>query len=156
MAKEKLAPKARLTLELDNEVLMGMAGGQHVHCLVRTPTGPGGEETIEHGLYRILPPVENPMLGRIAILTHVEEATSPQIGTRSSVGSATLAPRAQTYTISQAAVQHVLAGGAAPRGTLIMTAGPLGGSNFLVVTSGFEELMDLLEESGGGTLEVEP
>jgi hypothetical protein len=49
-----------------------------------------------------------------------------------------------------------MAGSPSFRENLILTKGPLGGSNVVVVTSGFDELMDLLESSGGGTVDVMP
>jgi hypothetical protein len=156
MAKHALLPKARLRLQLDNEVLLGVAGGQHVHCLVRIPSDPSGEDTIEHGIYEILPPVADPLRGRIAICTHLEEESIPSLlGGRSSVGSAIVGAVGHRVHPAHAAVQHVLADGTAPAPTLILAGGPLGGSNVVVVITGFDELMDLLEESGGGSLEVE-
>jgi hypothetical protein len=167
MAKQATAPKARLKCQLDDEILIGMAGGQHVHCLVQCPSDPSAGAEIARGVYQVTPPVENPVLGRIAILTHLTEtSTASQLGTRSSAGSG-----AYTYTVSHGPVHPALAGGltytrthgstqshlagraTSPR-TLILTKGPLGGANTLVVTTDFENLMDLLEESGGGTLEI--
>jgi hypothetical protein len=157
MAREKSAPKARLRLQLDNEVLLGMAGGQHVHCLVRCPSDPSGEDMIEEGLYRILPPIEHPTRGIIAILIGLLElATAPQLGTRRAVDSAIQGTGGHTHLLSQVIMHQLPAGGATSPGSLILSGGPLGGPNAIVVTTGFEELMDLLEESGGGTLEVEP
>jgi hypothetical protein len=176
MARATWAPKARLKLELDNEVLLGMAGGEHVHCLVQCPSDPSAGAEIEHGVYEVMPPVEHPVLGRIAILTHLTEtADTSQLGGRSSVGSAKLLmgghaytltvahaaanpalARGLTYTLSPSAVDHAMAGSPSFRGSLILTKGPLGGSNVVVVTSGFDELMDLLESSGGGTVDVMP
>jgi hypothetical protein len=182
MAEHASLPKARLRLQLENEVLLGMAGGQHVHCLVRCPSDPSGEDTIEEGLYRILPPVEHPGVGIIAILIGLLElAPSPQLGTRRAVDSAIQGTGGHVHLLSHVIMHQLPAGGATSLGSLILSegrgdpwppahnvlgatslgslilsGGPLGGPNVIVVTTGFEELMDLLEESGGGTLEVEP
>jgi hypothetical protein len=167
MAKQASAPKARLKCQLDDEILIGMAGGEHVHCLVQCPSDPSAGPEIAHGVYQIMPPVEHPMLGRIAVLTHLTEAaTNSRLGTRSSVGTGAVTythshgpvhpalAGSLTYTVTHGSTPSQLAGrGNSPR-TLILTKGPLGGANAIVVTTDFEELMDLLEESGGGTLEI--
>jgi hypothetical protein len=167
MAKHATAPKARLRFQLDDQVLIGMAGGQHVHCMAQCPSDPSAGAEIAHGVYQVMPPVENPVLGRVAMLTHLTEtSTASQLGGRSSAGDS-----AYTYTIYHGPVHPALAGGltytrthgstpshlagraTSPR-ALILTKGPLGGASAIVVTTDFEQLMDLLEESGGGTLEI--
>jgi hypothetical protein len=153
MAKHALAPKARLKLQLDNEILLGTSGGEHVHCLIQTPSDPTSGTSIGKGVYSIMPPIEHPLLGRIAILTRlIETTTDAPIGGRSSVrGGLT-----STLSHAHAPAHNALAGSAATLATLILTRGPLSGSNVIVVTTGFEDLMDLLEESGGGTVEIMP
>jgi hypothetical protein len=174
MAKAALAPKARLKLELDNEVMIGMAGGEHVHCLVQCPSDPSAGAKIDLGVYKVMPPVEQAILGRVAILTHLTEtADTSQLTGRTSVGSgkvptggltytlshatanAALA-RGLTYTLSPAAADHAIAGSPTFRGNLILTRGPLRGPNVIVVTTGFDELMDLLDASEGGTIQIVP
>jgi hypothetical protein len=170
MAKHALATKARLKLQLDNEILLGTAGGEHLHCLVQCPSDPSSGTTIGHGVYSVMPPIEHPLLGRIAILTHLTEtADTAPLGARTSVGSGltytlshahgaaqhALAGRV-SFTLTNAAANNALASSPTSRGTLILTRGPLSGSNVIVVTTGFEDLMDHLEESGGGTVEIMP
>jgi hypothetical protein len=173
MTIQTMSP-ARLQCHLSDQVLVGIAGGEQVHCLIQPPSDDGPEELNARGVYNILPPVEHPFLGRIALLTHLgEPAATLQPGGRSSVGSATGGVGGLTYTLSPAMVQHALAGGltytlapgaaqsalaghAASLRSLILTKGPLGGSNVVVITTGFDELMDLLKSSEGGTLQIVP
>ena len=160
MSKASLKPVARLRCQLSTRTLMGVAAGENVHCMVQCPSDPsaqGAGSTIERGVYQIQPPVEDPLRGRIAILTHLEEpSTSGAIGGRSLVGSGIARSVGHTHLLSQAVMHHPPAVSTASPASLILAGGPLGGSNVLVVTTGFDELVDLLEETGGGTLEVLP
>jgi hypothetical protein len=142
-----------------------MAGGEQVHCLIQTPSGQGPATQIPPGVYSILPPIEHPEPGELIPTRYVQSGFAL-------AGNLTRTPVDRVFftynyfdggspmgsgitdSLSQSAADNAITTTAAHPGSLILARGPLGGPNFLVITTGFEELIGLLHLSGGGTLEV--
>jgi hypothetical protein len=137
---------------LIGDVLTGTTAGKCIHAVTRP--GIGGKARPPAGKYQILAPISHPSLGQVAVVVLLQEesytiSTVPHFAPNMVSGLGTVLPL--TYSIASAA------GGAAscsPHQGFILTKDNVTAPNAVAVLSGFDELMDTLESSGGAILEI--
>jgi hypothetical protein len=145
----------RLTYRSLAKLLTGLVAGKPIHSLVQVGSASPG--ALPPGRYRIHQPVEHPSLGRVAVIT-AQDAVTYTIGGSWSAPNVlgkvgTTAGSSPAANVTTDAWPRV-AGAALSYQGWMLTKAPMAGSNALVVTTGFNELMDALVASGGALLEV--
>jgi hypothetical protein len=154
MTETAKTPETKLTYSTG---IVGWAGGKPVHGPVWVIAE--GEALFPPGRYRISAPTTHPVFGRFAIVGK-ELSGGPTTPPRVAAGNAITGIRkiwadSPTTSPGRVAAGNVLAGEVI--GVLLpaIHRGGFPEANKIVVLSGYgEELMDALELSGGGILEV--
>lgn len=163
---------ARLMFQAGSRTITGSLGGRFLHCTMRPPQGgalpPAGD-------YEILPPVSDPVYGRLAVMAPVGGSFNPPAAGCRSYPAVTqklfFKPDAAKFwekplatAVSGKVFQKPLATavsdrriafkpdqtpGAAGAQVFVLSDRPVLGRNSIVVGSGFADLMDALQTAGG-------
>jgi hypothetical protein len=166
-----------LSFRLVGDVLTGTGPGTYIHAVTRPA---GGTARPPAGRYQILKPILHPWLGRVAVVVPLQEwvktTTALSSVAPNVLSGYTLHPAAPAGAFVGATSGRPAVGpGAAKAGNAMgpTTVGSAGGAasfsphqgfilikdnvaapNAVAVLSGFDELMDALESSGGAILEI--
>jgi len=153
---------ARLMFQAGSRTIAGSLGGRFLHCTMRPAQGgalpPAGD-------YEILPPMNDPIYGRVALMVPVGVAGAIRTGltmekaVQSSVAflKPDVTPTAKgqkDYEKPMAARRMGHPPGAAGGQAFVLSDRPVLGRNSIVVSSGFADLMDALQTSGGARVTV--
>jgi hypothetical protein len=144
----------RLMFQVASRAIAGNLGGKPVHCMMRPAQGgalpPAGD-------YEILPPVSDPIYGRLALMAPAGQlaaiewnwTTAPAGGLAAS--EKYLKDAAKFWEKPLGEQKPDSAGGG---GVFVLSDRPVLGRNCIVVSSGFADLMDALQTSGGARVTV--
>jgi hypothetical protein len=141
---------ARLMFQVGSRTITGNLSGKFLHCTVRPAQGgalpPAGD-------YEILPPVSDPIYGRLAVM-----APAGGLGATKDVDKSTPAVRGKLIVKPYAAPPVVAmkfeTPGAGGGPVFVLSDRPVLGRNCIVVGSGFADLMDALQTAGGARVRV--
>lgn len=132
----------KLTLLPQSNVISGLIGGTPIHCTFR----PGGAVP-PPGNYDVLPPTDDPIYGRCALMVR-QEGQGPS----------------STFDPTKRAAPALRMWGAFPAldvasfpssgSGFVLSDRPIPGRNCLVCVSGFADLMEGLESSGGASIQI--
>jgi hypothetical protein len=155
------------TLQFQSGFISGMLAGKPLNCLVN-PSLPGSAPLA--GVYQIQPPLEDVVFGQMAVMTLVGrsdgggaqptykpwgklEKYTPGFDpswamNKKYVGaSASLFDKMVPGGVSSSLFEKFVPGGGST--SYVLSSRPIPGQNCLVVGSGFADLMDALQKSGG-------
>jgi len=146
---------ARLMFQAGSRTITGNLSGKFLHCTMRPPQGGALPSA---GDYEILPPVSDPIYGRLAVMAPVGGlgATKDVDKSRSACSGFFEKPDAAPRAMSGRRMDfepdrtHGAGGGQ----VFVLSDRPVLGRNSVVVSSGFADLMDALQTSGGARLTV--
>jgi len=161
---------ARLMFQAGSRTITGSLGGKFLHCTMRPPQGgalpPAGD-------YEILPPVSDPVYGRLAVMASVGGSGATKDPDKGTVigqkwfrkpdaakfwekplatavsGKVFQKPLATAVSDRRIAFKPDQTPGAAGAQVFVLSDRPVLGRNSIVVGSGFADLMDALQTAGG-------
>jgi hypothetical protein len=154
-------PSGKPIFRLLGNVLTGAGGGAQIHSLTRPGIGDGTRPP--SGRYQVLKPISHPLLGRIAVVVPLDEWL------KTTAGYASVAPNFLSAISQPVTKEPIVLGkrydiwsppspsGSAsfsPHRGFVLTNDKVAAAQALAVLDGFDEMLDLLERSGGGTLEI--
>ena len=169
MAETTHRVAAQLTYRLRDGVLFGLAGERQIHSLTCRPGGP--VTRIAPGRYGITEPTQHPVFGMIAFACPSDPSNGQQKGVENptrpgGTSSPTLRPGVAAVATMRpggtnsydlrpggAKAYDLHPGATSAAGGFVLAKSSLGG-NSLIVINGFEELMEALALSGGGSFDV--
>ena len=146
---------ARLMFQVGSRTIAGNLSGKFLHCTMRPAQGgalpPAGE-------YEILPPVSDPIYGRLALIVPAGGSAAIRIGKHGRL-SATISDVSVQVCFGKSAVSGFIerpdtTKSAAGGQVFVLSDRPVLGRNCIVVSSGFADLMDGLQTSGGARVTV--
>jgi hypothetical protein len=124
---------AALTFQISSRTITGSLGGKFLYCTMRPLQGgvvpPAGD-------FKIQPPVSDPIYGRIALMAPVG-------------GSLILSAVSGKFFLKP---DRTPGAGGGP--VFVLSDRPVLGRNCIVVNSGYADLMDALQTSGGAMVTV--
>ena len=149
----------RLTLEGSSRTLTGGLGGKFLHCTMRL--GQGGDFP-PAGDYEILPPISDPIYGMVALMVparglgakDIFKYEKPLLEHKDWAGGGGV-PSVCAYEF----YVHIKGEDESPsskggRQIFVLSDKPVLGHNSIVLNSGFADLLDALQTSGGAMVEV--
>jgi len=167
----------RLLFQAGSRTIAGSLGGKFLNCTIRPPQGgalpPAGD-------YEILPPMNDPIYGRVAVMASVGQSGPVRVelamqkclvsasfflkpeATPTAIGQKIfLKPDARSTSISQKLFEKPMAArrmghpaSSAGGQAFVLSDRPVLGRNCVVVSSGFADLMDGLQKAVGARVTV--
>ena len=150
-----------MQLKLSNNAITGSLAGKLIHCVVRMSRGTGSPA---RGEYVIPPPVSDPIYGHTAMVIPSTPGSKgvagalhfkvPGLGSsagifktpglRSSAGGGAMESAGGAGAERQSTTKEVL----------VLSDRPIAGTNCLIISIGFADLMEGLQTTGGASLTV--
>jgi len=131
----------RLMFQLRSGTLAGNLGTRFLYCMIR----PGKDWAVPPaGDYEILPPRNDPIYGRFAVMVRSGSGGGTRLGSALACATAGAAvATAVGFADSTAAGQ-----------IFVLSGGQVSGRNNIIFSSGFPEFMDALQTGGGARVTV--